>query len=121
MGTRGMDGGIPRDSLQQRAWATMRIAPTWDVGELELIAGRGSPHTQSDLRRYARALTASGHVAALPGCRTGGKGRFRRYRLVRNTGPCAPVHRRLANTVYDPNDGREYDIGGGAPCKPASR
>lgn len=110
---------LPRDSLQQRAWATMRIAPTWTVADLEMIAGRGSPHTQADLRRYVRALVATGYVEALPGCRTGGPGRFRRYRLIGNTGPIAPVHQRLACRVHDPNTGEGRDIGE-APCKPAS-
>lgn len=82
------------DTLRQRAWTAMRMSGAFTVGALVMAAGRGEADAENNLQRYLRRLKGAGYVAELPvrerGTALTSNG-FKRYRLIRDTGPAAPV------------------------------
>ncbi|TCT37672.1 helix-turn-helix transcriptional regulator [Martelella mediterranea] len=95
-----------RDTLRQRAWAAMRMSASFTLGDLVVAASRDDRDATSNAGRYVRALVLAGYVIEMPvrqkGTRMTSNG-FKRYRLVRNTGPVAPVYRPGKHTIYDYN------------------
>ncbi|MFN3314325.1 MAG: hypothetical protein ACK46Q_12780 [Hyphomonas sp.] len=100
-----------RDTFRERAWRSMRIRRRFTVGELVSDAARdddAQPHDNA--RRYLARLAAAGFVKELPG-RTAshapGSNGHKRYMLIRNNGPKAPIWRAEANVVHDFNTGED--------------
>lgn len=79
-----------RDTLQQRAWAAMRLTPSFTIADIVLVAAKpedASP--DASLRRYFHRLKGAGYLVDMPR-RTGGQGGPKIWRLVRNTGDQSP-------------------------------
>lgn len=105
-----------RDTLRERAWRSMRMRRAFGIGDLVSDAVNaedgGQPH--DNLRRYVSRLSQAGYIKEIarrtPGTAFGSNG-FKRYMLVKNTGPRAPIFREIACAIYDPNTGENV------PCK----
>ncbi len=102
---------VVRDTLRERAWRAMRVRRVFTIGELvadAAISEEGQP--RDNLARYLSRLARAGYVRELPrrlpGIVAGSNG-FKRYMLVRDTGPRAPVWREAVGAVHDPNTGEE--------------
>lgn len=95
------------DSLRQRAWKAMQVSRRFTMDDLVRAATRPGDHEpRSNLQKYLKALTLSGHVALLPrrvpGTAMTSNG-FKQWALNRDTGPVAPVARPKARCTYDHN------------------
>lgn len=100
---------IVHDTLRERAWAAMRVRKAFTVGDIVADAQRGDEMRPRDnITRYIARLKAAGFVQEearrQPGTAIGSNG-FKRFRLVRNAGPKAPVFREATTSVFDPNTG----------------
>lgn len=100
-----------KGTIRQRAWCAMRIRRSFTIGELVADAtepGEGQP--RDNIGRFLSRLAQAGYVRELdrraPGTAVGSNG-FKRYTLVRNTGPKAPVFRTELGTIFDPNLGED--------------
>lgn len=110
--------GKPRDtsgSLREKVWRLLRIRQKLSVPEAlgVLCDGHASAkqieRTGENVQKYLRALRATGYLVDMrrePGAKATSNG-FKRYLLVRDTGPLAPT-RRSKDRVYDLNEDREY-------------
>lgn len=110
--------GKPRKtggSLREKVWRLLRIRRKVSVPEAVALLCDGDAsvqdieNTTNNVQRYLRALRLTGYLADMrrePGAAPSSNG-FKRYLLVRDTGPLAPT-RRAHNRVYDHNEGREY-------------
>lgn len=99
--------------LRARAWWVMRETGRFTInGLLAIVADGGEADAASNLRKYIHALTRAGVLAVdgrePPSSPTDNGAK--RYRLVRNSGPRAPVWRASRGEVYDPNTGAAYPI-----------
>ncbi len=95
----------PRDTVRQRAWQAMQMPGSFTIGEIAMHAGRSS---EGNLQKYFRALRLAGYLIVLPirakGTAMTSNG-FKRFRLIRDTGPIAPVYRPDRKTLFDYNLG----------------
>ncbi|MBY6117450.1 hypothetical protein KUW09_24895 [Mameliella alba] len=94
-------------------WRAMRRMPNFTPLDLAAHANAGGVEVSVEkARSYCRSLLAAGYLkvreTAIPGRRQP------RYQLIRNTGPQAPVVRRI-NGVMDPNEGEFLPLNGGTP------
>lgn len=104
----------PTETLRVRCWRALRQLQKATVPDLVQLAERGDERDGvGNARRYVNALVASGHVVVMarrePGTAPSSNG-FKRYLLVRNTGPKAPVWRMRRGEVYDPNTGETHAL-----------
>lgn len=117
----GQDSPRPRTrtrGLRQRAWWVLRARGVVSLPDLLATLADGSERdAHSNLSRYLRALERTGYLAPLaqrqPGQAPTSNG-HKRYRLVRDTGRQAPVVRQTHSTVFDPNSGEVFALGGEA-------
>lgn len=98
-------------TIRQRAWSAMRIRRTFTIGEIVSDAASGDEGQPRDnVGRYISRLTAAGYVREFahraPGTAIGSNG-FKRFTLVKNTGPKAPVFRSELGVIFDPNLGED--------------
>lgn len=95
-----------RFTQRARLWSAMRILKKFTLGEILILA---SEARASSARRYVRALADAGYLREMPrrerGTALTSPG-FKRWHLVRDTGPVAPVWRTTRGDVYDINLGR---------------
>lgn len=98
------------DTFLERAWRAMRVRGQFTVPELVADAIRFEAAPESSLTRYLGRLCRAGYVIEMPyrrpGTRPGSNG-FKVFRLLRNTGPRAPVYSGAANMLRDPNTGED--------------
>lgn len=97
--------------LQCRTWNLLRIRPKTSLQELidtlldadqstaEKTSARGT------LQKYLRALQQAGYLVDLQRTAKG-----KRFALIRNTGPFAPIVQARHHKVYDQNEKKHYDI-----------
>lgn len=83
-------------------WRAMRGLKTFSPLDLAAHSNVGGiVIEEEDARRYCQQLLRVGYLRAvdkaIPGRRSA------RYRLIRNSGPLAPQHKRVRG-IYDPND-----------------
>lgn len=103
-----------RDTFRRRLWSAMRMGGVFTIADLVMAAARprdGNP--ENNAARYVRYLALAGYVEAQRSRQRGVKltsNGFKRYRLVKNTGPLAPVYRPKVNALHD------YNIGEDVPC-----
>lgn len=104
-------------SLREKVWRLLRIRQKASVPEVVALLCDGDATakeiecTTNNVQKYLRALRATGYLADMrrePGSKPTSNG-FKRYLLVRDTGPLAPT-RRGKDRVYDPNEEREYGV-----------
>lgn len=109
----------PRDTFRQRAWNAMRISVTFTIGDLAIVAAKGDKNPESNLVNFLGALRRAGYVAELPvrqrGTHLTSNG-FKRFRLMRDTGPIAPVWNNRLRALWDHNLGRFTADGRGSLC-----
>ena len=95
-----------RNSFRQRAWNAMRMSVTFTIGELIIAAASGEKDPESNLINYLLFLRRAGYVAELPvrqnGTRLTSNG-FKRFRLLKDTGPVAPALRVKKRAIWDFN------------------
>lgn len=110
-GQRNRDRG-----LRQRAWNALRLGKKLTVDDIVMrIVDGGERDPAGNMRKYLRALERAGYVKCMParepklnltsnGCK--------RWLLIQDTGPLAPVWRakRPGQPLYDPNLEREIAI-----------
>lgn len=102
---------LVRNTFRQRAWRAMRIRKSFTIGEIVADAAtEGDVQARDNAARYLCRLGQAGYVAEarqrVPGTIAGSNG-FKRYRLVKNTGPFAPVFREAMCAIHDPNLGKD--------------
>ncbi len=100
-----------RDTFRQRAWTSMRLQRLFTVPDIILDAARPEERNPADnLHRYLRILAATGYLKAsahrveAPAPTSNG---HRRYLLVRDTGPRAPVALSKVAGIHDFNTGED--------------
>lgn len=103
-----------RNTFRDRAWRSMRIRRQFTLADVIADAATDADtNSDSNMRRYLQFLKQAGYVAELrsrqPGTRMTSNG-FKRYALVKNTGPLAPVYRPKVSALHD------YNIGEDVPC-----
>ncbi len=81
-----------------KIWGAMRFLKTFTLEEIEQTTGCSYPN----VRRYMKRLERAGYVRVAK-VATGN-----RYRLIRNTGPLAPIPQFEAESVFDPNSRETY-------------
>lgn len=99
--------------LRARAWWVMRERRRFTVpGLLMIVADSRQRDAASNLRKYITTLTRVGMLVEdgrEPPTSLTDNG-AKRYRLIQNTGPKAPVWRPSRREVYDPNTGEAHPI-----------
>lgn len=100
-----------RDTFRQRAWTAMRVRRVFTIGEIVADAARHDAEAERDnARRYIAALRDAGYLAEIPrrisGTALTSNG-YKQFRLLRNTGPRAPVVSIERGCVHDPNSGED--------------
>ncbi len=110
--------GKPRvtsGTTRERIWRLLRIRKRLSVPEtVALLSDAGDDTTRltATVQKYLRVLRRAGYLADMrrePGTALTSNG-FKRYILVRDSGPAAPTLRRGRNSMYDPNDGVEHEL-----------
>lgn len=99
--------------LRQQAWWVIRKRRYFTLQDLlETVANGAEKDASSNLGKYVRALEKAGIVKREARPPAGGAMPRIRYRLVVDAGRKAPVWRAVNSTVYDPNSGAIYPLGG---------
>ncbi|MRN48686.1 hypothetical protein GJU94_02380 [Brucella sp. 10RB9214] len=95
-----------RDTFRQRAWNAMRMSVTFTIGDLAIVAAKDDKDPESNLVNYLGALRRVGYVTELPVRQSGThltSNGFKRFRLLKDTGPVAPVWRAKKRAIWDYN------------------
>lgn len=116
-GPTGPTGAIPRrrDTFRERAWRSMRVRRAFTVDDIVSDAGRGEADIRNNAQSYLRQLRLAGYVGERPNRQPGtapSSPGFKRFMLVRDTGPQAPAYRSALNALHDFNTGEDV------PCAP---
>jgi len=106
---------MARATTRDRLWSAMRILGKFSLGDLLALADEGR-RGYANARNYLSILTRAGYLRELPrrepGTAVTSNG-FKRWALVRNTGPAAPVWRPRNGQIYDLNLGEATWTKGG--------
>ena len=115
-GPAGFERQKPRvidGSIRTKAWRAMRIKVKFsleDLGRSVLDGSEGGKDPLENIRKYVAGLQKTGYLIEMkrriPGSAPTSNG-SKRWMLVRNTGPLAPVIRK-GNQVWDQNEERNY-------------
>lgn len=104
-----------RNTFRERAWRAMRVRRQFTLSDIIGDAESDDKNPHNNLMRYVRYLSWCGYLTELPvrqkGTKPGSNG-FKRYRLVKNTDPRAPVYSEARQMLRDPNTKEEL------VCKP---
>lgn len=108
-------GRKPKHStLRQRAWNIMRMGEAFTVPDLLMAAQEGTEKTaDNNLHRYVNALNKFGYLLEMPRRVAGTKltsNGFKRWKLLNDTGPIAPVWRQQSKTLFDHNLGSSGEV-----------
>lgn len=104
-----------RNTFRQRLWNAMRMSGTFTAGDV-IMAARGTRdvYPEQNAASYINRLRRAGYLMEMPR-RVPGTARtsngYKQYRLVRDTGPVAPVWNARAHAMRDHNTGEDV------PCK----
>lgn len=94
--------------LRARLWTALRKLGKASVPDLVTMAAAGDEaNAESNARQFLAGLAIAGYVTALP--RRGSQA-ARRFVLVRDSGPGAPIVSRRRGEVRDPNTGETFAI-----------
>jgi hypothetical protein len=108
-GPKGPSGARRRvaDTFRSRAWHSMRIRRAFSAAEVATDAARGEADPIENVHRYLLQLEGAGYVMkAGPHPRSTPPAR-RAWRLVRDTGPLAPVWSAAKREMQDDNPRQE--------------
>ncbi|WP_319498802.1 hypothetical protein [uncultured Cohaesibacter sp.] len=108
----------PRDTVRQRAWNVMRMSGSFTTGDITPHAAPGNEkRAEVNLLKYFAALRRAGYLVELPvrvrGTKLTSNG-FKRFRLMKDTGPIAPIYRANKGCLFDHNLGERGEI---IPCQ----
>jgi len=97
-------------NLRLRIWRAMAVKQKFTIDDLLAVAERGDEkNARNNVQKYLRHLCQAGYLRELrraPGDAMTSNG-FKRYQLVRHTGPRAPALR--PNGIYDRNTGEFHE------------
>lgn len=96
--------------FRDRLWQSMRMRGSFTIHDLVCDAVNGEGDAVNDTSRYIRYLKLAGYVRELPGRVTGtkpGSNGYKRFRLIRNSGPRAPLYRSKLGVLHDFNTGED--------------
>lgn len=103
-----------RDTFRRRLWSAMRMGGVFTIADLVMAAARaGDLRPENNAARYISYLIRAGYVEELRERRRGMKltsSGFKRYRLVKNTGPLAPAFSPKRMALHD------YNMREDVPC-----
>lgn len=95
-----------KDTFRRRLWNAMRVGGTFTIPDLVMAARRDDADPTGNATRYVRRLVTAGYIQELPqrerGVRPTSNG-FKRFRLVRNTGPIPPAWSPKRKVLHDYN------------------
>jgi DNA-binding IclR family transcriptional regulator len=91
------------DTFRVRAWRSMRIRRAFSAAEVAMDAARDEADPVEDAHRYLLQLGRAGYVAPLGAHTRSVPPAQRRWRLVRDSGPLAPVWSRAKGEMQDDN------------------
>lgn len=101
-----------RDTFRQRVWNAVRMAGAFTIGDVVMAAARADDKdAENNAAWYIRHLKNAGYLAELPNRQRGTKltsSGFKRWRLVRDTGPRAPVFKAKTKLVHDYNTREDW-------------
>ncbi|WP_241648279.1 hypothetical protein [Paenirhodobacter populi] len=103
----------PTNGFRDKLWRTMRAQREFTVVDIVMDAADGEKDCVNDAYRYLRILKSAGYVIEMPGRVPGnkpGSNGAKVFRLVRDTGSRAPLHRSKLGIVHD------FNIGEDVPC-----
>jgi len=107
------------NSLRDRAWRVLRIRRKASVPELlGVLLDAGTEEgdirrAQNNLQKYLRFLCRAGYLSEMrhrEAPQSSTSNGAKRYLLLRDTGPLPPVPQVASGTVFDQNEGKQYDI-----------
>ena len=103
------------NTFRDRAWRAMRVRRQFTMDDIVADAATDDDaDPKNNVARFIRFLRLSGYVAEQrsrqPGTRLTSAG-LKRFSLIRDTGPLAPVFRPKTGMVHD------YNIGEDVPCR----
>lgn len=104
-----------QNTFRDRAWRSMRLRRQFTIGDIVADAATDADaDPDSNVARYVRSLRLAGYVTEMrarqPGTKVTSCG-FKRYALVKDTGPIAPVYRTKTGTLHDYNSGEDVACG----------
>lgn len=100
----------PTYGFRDRLWQSMRMRVSFTLQDIVSDAVDTEVDAINDASRYIRILKGAGYVRDLPGRVAGtrpGSNGYKRFRLVKNTGPRAPLHRSKRGLIHDFNTGED--------------
>ena len=119
--TSGTRVRVVAGGLRSKAWHAMRILQKFSLGDLaKHCAVGGEADAAGNLGKYVRALTRAGYLTELrrePGTAPTSNG-FKRWLMVRDSGPQAPVWNQAGKTVTDANTRTVYPLDGSCELTP---
>lgn len=103
-----------KDTFRRRLWNAMRVGGTFTISDLVMAAARpDDTDPYNNTSRYVRHLVKAGYAEELAsrqrGTRLTSSG-FKRFRLLRNTGPIPPAWSPKRKVLHD------YNIREDVPC-----
>ncbi len=103
------------DTFRDRAWRSMRLRRQFTIADVVAdAANEADADPENNVARYLRALRMAGYVKEMqgrsPGTRLTSNG-FKRFVLVKDTGPVAPVYRPKTLALHD------YNLGEDVACR----
>lgn len=97
-------------NLRLRVWRVMSVKQKFTIDELLSVAAKGEEkNARNNVQQYLRHLYRAGYLRELrraPGDALTSNG-FKRYQIIRHTGPLAPIPRK--NGVFDRNTGELHE------------
>ncbi|BDV42408.1 hypothetical protein GURASL_13310 [Geotalea uraniireducens] len=107
---------VKRGTFRERLWQAIRKERKGTIGNflsLALLDGEDENKATENAQKYLCVLCQAGYMSRLPGKQRGTalcSNGFTRYILVINSGPLAPVARRVQRQLYDPNTGNTVEL-----------
>lgn len=92
--------------LYELIWRALRIRGKATIADLLELAGRDGRTAANTAAVYLRVLARAGYLRVLPRREPGTaptSNGYKRYQLLRDTGPLAPVARLHRRALFDPN------------------
>ncbi|MDV7341005.1 hypothetical protein RYZ26_15470 [Terasakiella sp. A23] len=94
------------NSMRMRIWHAMRLKQKFTIADLTKLVARDEKAPRDGVQRYLKVLELAGYLRPLRK-----SGREKRFSLIRDLGPEAPMIRNHRTEVYDPNTQEVF------PCK----
>jgi hypothetical protein len=104
-----------RNTFRRRLWNVMRMGGVFTIADLVMAAAREEDaRPENNAARYVSYLVRAGYVEEQRTRKRGTKltsSGFKRYRLVRNTGPLAPAYSPKRKVLHDYNKREDVPCG----------